>query len=440
MMTPFPMLPMVPMVPMVPMFPMFNDACAALETALTGAFRRTIVSDIADAKDFRAALLRMRDSMRSHSWKTGSQNIALGRMVRTFDQRTRQDGFHVLHDWDGKADTVNEDIIPVDVLQYVADKRGGDAVDSRGLAILLDYYFFHLLALLSLRIWDDGDADANLERLDRLLQQLQGSDGSGQRFVDNAETLILIATSHFELHERGYEKLLSATQTLNDTHRTNIALGHAASIGSHLRFGFEATYGRDTVVMRDDNVADYPWLCFALLTLMRKYVRMQNGDSAVRSREMVVESLLNGLTPDARAFVGEPPGSLSSCATARSEFRDLFHQHRESLLAAFERYRPSEQVYSPLSFFFNFSHNILKGTVVDTLLRSEVWELSFNDLLTSMPAAEPIAQSKEYLAKTLMGYARANPDTIRGRPTPVVVYDPQAGRQAFTVTMRKLID
>jgi hypothetical protein len=37
-----------------------------------------------------------------------------------------------------------------------------------------------------------------------------------------------------------------------------------------------------------------------------------------------------------------------------------------------------------------------------------------------------------------MAYARANPHKIRGRLTPVIVYDPQAGRQAFAVTMRKL--
>jgi hypothetical protein len=55
-----------------------------------------------------------------------------------------------------------------------------------------------------------------------------------------------------------------------------------------------------------------------------------------------------------------------------------------------------------------------------------------------MPRGQPIAQSKERLAKTLMGYARANPDTIRGRLMPVIVYDPQAGHQAFAVTMRKL--
>src|SRR5262249_25206568 len=152
--------------------PLFDDACAALQTAPTGPFRRTIVSEIADSKDFRSALLRMRDGMRSHSWQIGSQHLSLGRAVKSFDQRTREDGFHVLHDWDGKADTVNEDIIPVDVLHYVAGRRGDEPPDSRALAILLDYYFVHLLALLSVRIWDDGDGDANLDRLDRLLREL----------------------------------------------------------------------------------------------------------------------------------------------------------------------------------------------------------------------------------------------------------------------------
>jgi hypothetical protein len=37
-----------------------------------------------------------------------------------------------------------------------------------------------------------------------------------------------------------------------------------------------------------------------------------------------------------------------------------------------------------------------------------------------------------------MAYARANPHKIRGKLMPVIVYDPQAGRQAFSVTMRKL--
>ena len=392
-------------------------------------------------------MLRLRDGMRSHAWKAGGRHIGFGRYVRTFDRLTRDDGFHVLHDWDGKADTVNEDIIPVDVLHYLIDKRGDERTDRLALAILLDYYLFHLLALLSLRIWDDGDADRNLERLDSLLRDLQGSNGSGQRFIENAETLILIATSHFELHERGYQTLLERTRQLNETHRRRIALGHATSMGSHLRFGFEATYARDTMVMRNDNVADYPWLCFALVTLMREYAcgdervkgsAERDAKTSAPARDALVEAMLNGLTPDARAFVGEPPSSLSSCDDDRREFRALFDRHRDALIAEFEPYRPSDRAYSPISFFFNFSHNILKGTVVDALLRSHVWDVTFNDLLTAMPRAEAIAQSKERLAKTLMGYARSNPDTIRGRLTPVIVYDPQAGHQAFTVTMRKI--
>ena len=51
---------------------------------------------------------------------------------------------------------------------------------------------------------DEGDADANFDRLQGLLEALQGPEGSGQLFVSNAETLVLIATSHFELSEAGY--------------------------------------------------------------------------------------------------------------------------------------------------------------------------------------------------------------------------------------------
>ena len=46
--------------------------------------------------------------------------------------------------------------------------------------------------------------------------------------------------------------------------------------------------------------------------------------------------------------------------------------------------------------------------------------------------------AKETLATTLMGYARAHPQRIRGRLMPVIVYDPAAGRRAFSVAMQKL--
>jgi hypothetical protein len=298
---------------------------------------------------------------------------------------------------------------------------------------LVDYYFFHILALFSLRIWDEGDADANLDRLHQLLRALQGPEGSGHRFVATAETLILIATSHFELQERGYDKLLARVRTLNDGHRRAVALGHAASMGCHLRFGFQATYKRDTLVMRNDNVADYPWLCFALATLMQEYSRLR-ADGHQDSADIVAEGILNGLSADARAFVGELPASLSSCDRERAAFRERFQGYRDDLVARFERFRPSERAFSPLAFFFNFSHNVVKGTAIDALLRGRPWSVALDDLLTSSGDGAP----KEELAVTLMGYARSSPDRINGRLTPVIVYDPDSGREAFSITLKKL--
>jgi len=415
-----------------------DEVFSLLQAALDGNFRRDVVADAARAANLEKALQRLRDGMRRHAFSTRGTTIDLGRPIQKYDRKTRTLGFHVLHDWDGIADRVNEDIIPVDVLHYLADKRGTSAADPAVLAILLDYYYFHLLALLSLRIWDEGDPNANLDQIARLLEWLQGAHGSGQRFVADAETLILIATSHYELHERGYAALLEKTRTLDAAHRVRIALGHGASMGSHLRFGFEVTYGRDTINMRNDNVADYPWLCFALATVMKEYARLHAAGERGPARDRLVESMLNGLSADARAIVGAPPSSLAESEDERAEFAASFQALKADLLAEFEPFRPKESAYSPLCFFFNFSHNVLKGTIVDALLVGRPWPISFNALLTGLP--DDAGAAKSALAETLMGYARANPHRIRGRLRPVIVYDLAAGRDAFAVTMKKLKD
>src|SRR5262245_50426500 len=378
----------MPRKPAVP----FEAACSLLHDVLSSAARRDIVADLTAAASLGDALSRLRDGMRAHAFTAARQRISLERFVGAYDRLTRDEGFHVLHDWDGKADRVGDDAIPVDVLSYVARLRGDEPVRPIVLAILVDYYFVHVLALLSLRVWDEGDADENIERVNALLRLLQGPHGSGQPFVADAETLLLIATSHFEVQEIGYDRLLDRVRGLDRAHQVNIALGHASSMGSHLRFGFEATYARDTLVMRDDNIADYPWLCYALATVMREYTRVRdagddtsaardaNEEGSVRAR--LVEALLNGLPADARAFVGAPPSCLARSEPDRGQFVDAFRAHERELVEAFERFRPSDERYSPLSFFFNFSHNIVKGMVVDALLRDEPWSLTFNDLMT----------------------------------------------------------
>ena len=416
----------------------FDTVCAQLTQLLAGPARRDIVQEAAACGSLTEALTAVRGAMRAHHWATAEEVFDFARAVEKFDRKTRQIGFHALNDWDGIADRVNDDIIPVDVLNYLIDRRGAEPATPELVAILLDYYFMHLLSLLALRIWDEGDADENLDTVDGLLQLLQGDAGSGQAFARDAETLILIATSHYEMYERGYAVLLEQVRTLNARHQTRIALGHAASMGCHLRFGFEATYGRDTVNMRDDNMADYPWLLYALNTLMQDYARVRASGEAAAGRTVLVEALANGLSGDARAFVGKAPPSLAAFASERESFRDAFHTFRQELLDEFEQFRPTERGYSPLNFFFNFSHNVVKGTTIDALVEQRPWPVSFDDLLTALEEAPSHNEYKRALAGILMDYARNNPQTIRGRLMPVIVYDPAKGRQAFSVAMRKL--
>ena len=418
----------------------FEQTCAMVESALTGGARKTIVDEFAGARHLGSALKPLGDAMRANEFRVRGHQVFLDRAVKSYDGRTRAEGFHILHDWDGVAQQTNPDIIPIDVLHFIAEQRGEEPASRAELAILLDYYFMHVLALLTMRIWDEGDADANLARVDGLLALLQGPDGSGQQFAADAATLMLIGTSHYEPEEWGYGRLLARVRTLNDRHRFEVGLGHASSMGCHLRFGFEAQCGRDTLALRDDNIADYPWLCFALSAVMQEYTRLAEAGTRNRDRAVIEEALLNGLTPDARAFIGVPPSSLSNSEADRVRFIEGFSRHKGSLLSAFERYRPTETTYSPLSFFFNFSHNVVKGTVVDALLWGEPWDLTLNDLLTGVPRDGIEDGSQQVLANTLMGYARSNPDRIRGRLMPVIVYDPQAGRRAFSVAMEKLVE
>lgn len=427
----------------------FSQACGLVEAAVQGDTRREIVAGLG-GKTLGESLQVLRDAMRASRFKAGGRQVFLDRVLTSFDGRTRAEGFHILHDWDGVAQQSNPDIIPVDVLHFVAEQRGMEPPTTIEPAILLDYYFMHVLSLLTMRVWDDGDPNQNFDRLNAMLVELQGPNGSGQQFAADAETLMLIGTSHYEPHEWGYRTLLERVRTLDGPQQFRIGLGHASSMGCHLRFGFEAQCGRDTLLLRDDNVADYPWLCFALSAVMREYDRRVTGTgngqpgtapgSPLPAPDIAVleEALLNGLTADARAFIGVPPASLSDSDADRLQLVDGFTRHKEALLASFPRYRPTETAYSPLSFFFNFSHNVVKGAVVDALLWGEAWDVSLNDLLTGVRRAGLEEGSQELLATTLMAYARSNPDRIRGKLMPVIVYDPQAGRRAYTVAMEKL--
>ncbi|MHC5065725.1 MAG: hypothetical protein ACYTG5_17310 [Planctomycetota bacterium] len=408
-------------------------ACALIGKTLQS--RREIIDGIlaAEAKP----LPRLRSFMRAHSFVMGDEKINLQPVIHQLDQRSRSDGFNVLHDWDGKAERFNQETIPVDVLDFLIRVRDPDDSEGEALAILLDYYLFYLLGLLSLRVWDDGNPDQNVDRVSRLLTELQSPAGSGQHFADNWASLVLLATSHFEGEDRAYDQLLDRIRSLNTTHRTDAALVYAGVLACHLRFGLQAVYERDLDKLRADNMPDYPLLCFALSTLMERYAELSEAGEQGPERDRVAEGILNGLTPDAGAFLVDPPPALAPCEDERRGFCERFRRQKGELLGDFERLRPGDRDYSPLSLFFNFPHNLIKGAVVDALLRDKPWTVSLNDLLTGSGSGQCAGEAQQELAKTLMAYARTYPDPYRGKLVPSIVYDPRTGlrdwERAFAV-------
>ena len=399
----------------------FDDLAGPLESILEGDLRRSAVhSMVRSSRTLGEALGQLRLAMRTHTWSANGQCSSIVKAVRACDQLTQDEGFHALHDWDGIADHVNPEIIPVDVLDWVRRIRGNERPDGNTLAILVDYYFFHIVSLLALRAWDTGDADRAFDRVGAITDLLQGTDGSGHPFVGDPETLLLLATSHFEPDERGYVTLLDRVKTLSPKRQLAVGLGHASCTGSHLRFGFQATYGRNTDFMRTDNFADYPWLKFGAETVLREY------ESAASAQ--IAEALFNSLTADTQWLLEQEP------------FGERLRGLCPTLLDTFRAFEPRGDAYSPLAFFFNFSHNVLKGAVIDAALRGDAWTVSFNDLLTGPSGGRSSQRSREALALTLMAYARNHPHRIRGQLMPVIVYDTAAGREAYQRTMACLRD
>ena len=266
----------------------FDRACALLETALDGAARREIVAALSDAKDFGHALRRLRGAHAGPRVEGRRAGIDLDEVVAKYDRRTRQDGFHVLHDWDGKADHVNDDIIPVDVLDYLAAQRGARAA---GRARARDPARLLLPAPPGAAARSVSGTTAIPTRTSigstRCFAQLQGPDGSGQRFVDDAETLILIATSHFEIVGAGIRRAARARADAR-TARTRLndrAWPRRRAWAAICASASRRTYGRDTRGACATTTLPTIRGCVSRWsTVMREYARLREPASTTSRR------------------------------------------------------------------------------------------------------------------------------------------------------------
>jgi hypothetical protein len=329
-----------------------------LEPMLAGPFRRQFVDQALARGGMGPALRHLRAAMRAHGFQAGGQAYVLKDVVDRMDRRTRSEGFRVLHSWDFRELEFSRESTPVILLDYFADIGMVEGTEREALAILLDYYFFHLLILCAMRAWDAEDPVAYLERVDGLVRLLQGPEGSGHLFVEHAETLLVLGVSQFHPEEAAYDRLIEKVWGLDaPDRRARFATLGTAVLAGHLRWGFGVMYRRDIGRMRDDNVGDYPWLLTSVLELVRAYDRLVTEGAAEADRLPLAEAIVNGLSPDPWAFFEKAPRALEDYGAQVTEFRDLFERHEGALLADFERVRPDPARYSPLHLHFNFARS-----------------------------------------------------------------------------------
>ena len=365
----------------------FSEACSLVEAILNGDSRQRILETVAVNGAFGLGLSRLRERMRTHVWQVGPRQIRLGRVVAQYDRRARETGFHLLHDWDGKADRVNEDIIPVDVLHFLGVKRGQDDYDSTSAAILLDYYLLYVLTLLSLAIWDDGDADANLDRLDAMVRRALRC--GRQRPAVRGRRRDALPAGRFALRARR-PRLRRAVDAGSHPERGASAQNRAWScrragkppqvrIRSHLR-----------QECRGDACGQRRRLSVAAVLAVDVDRRVREDRRRHRCRPSTEDALWRLCSTGCR------PTSRRSLARRRPLWfptgRNTRGLRRPSPSIG-RAWRPTSSAcarpatgYSPFSFFFNFSQNVIKGAVVDALLWGSPWTISLNDLLTGLPA------------------------------------------------------
>ena len=423
----------------------FGDACELLSGVLNGPARRDIIDALCDPADFDASFSGLRQGMRTHVFEHGGERTSLRRVVDTLDARTRREGLHVIHGWDFAAQRRPADIAPVLLLDYCL-RLGVPAVRARHvLSVLLDQYFLALLSLLTMRAWDDGDPNTNLDLVSGLISELQGPDGSGCQTVDDAESLILLAVAYYHPEEPAYDHLLDRIRVLNATHALRLALPCASVFGSHLRWGLRFMYKNDVGVMRDDNVVDYPWILFSLSTLMRAYAGFSASGVHSGERVRIVGALLDALSADPWAFDGVVPPCLAEHAAEHAALCEQIDRYRGELLREFSAHRPSDLTYSPLGFGCNFLSNAVVALVA-TMIDNAGTAPSLNALFTrASGAAVPKAQFEdqadgpaEQLVARLMGYAAGDPARLAKGGAPLIVYDPRDAAHYFNTVVRTL--
>ena len=407
----------------------WTEACDSVARALTGTTRRDMVDHLMGDRE---PFLALRGAMKRNTFAMASGSLGLQRVVASLDARSRQEGLHLVQAWDFGKHRFTDDSIPVLLLDHCGRLAARKSDDRATMALLLDQYFVTVISLLAVRAWDEGDANANLDRVSALLRTLQGPDGSRHPFIEDAESLLFLAISYYHPEEFAYDRLLAKVESLDGPHQLRVAVACAGMMSAHLRWGLRFMYERDLGRMRSDNVADYPWLAHAVATLAAEYDRLVAADDVSGRRNAIAGSLLLGLASDPLAFTGGVPPVLRGRERDHQLTRGILAARRASLLDDLERMGAEAETFSPLSFTCNFPTNAAVALV--TVAIEDGTPYPPLNALFGRGASSDGAR----LAERLMKYAASDPSRLGAGGAPLAVHDRLGGASALNALRRSL--
>jgi hypothetical protein len=292
---------------------------------------------------------------------------------------------------------------------------------------LFNLYVVRWLALLAMRLWDDGPegASGRLEQVQAVLGQLWKTSPADQPvLVRDARWLVPVAqsptTDDLAPYFRVAEKVAGS---LPEEDRIEIHKAAVVMAGGHLRsqlrhFNMQgAPLGDHALLLntRRSNALDCAMTIQALVPLLGAYARaIESGDE--RARRELAGVICQGISPDPELFLNRLDllGAYSMIEHlfvardpgGRAELSPMGHRHvalvqeyaaRITRLAAplaedYPQFRPVPGTYSPYGVMFGFSSNLLEHMTMKAMQPDAETRFTLEDVFAdAQPSAEKLA-------------------------------------------------
>jgi len=284
---------------------------------------------------------------------------------------------------------------------------------------LFNLYGIQQLALLTMRLWDDGSSRAGdrLSQIQSVLDQLWKTTPSDHPvLVRDARWLIPVAQSPTTDELAGYfEVAEQIVETLSEKDRIEIHKACVRMAGGHLRSQLRHVSMKKVVSLdenslvlstRKSNALDLALLIQGLVPLLEAYEHaMQNGNGDQRLE--FADAICQGISPDPELFLNRldllGPYSMiehlfiTTDHDGHAVYTPMGRRHLQ-LLWEYEarisrltkplyddcqHFRPVDGAYSPYGILYGFSSNLFEHMALKTVQLDTVTRFSLEDVFTA---------------------------------------------------------